>query len=290
MDREKLAMSNDTEKQVHTALENKEYYLITEYEKVQSERDKALTALNEANEQLEYMHKSKSEFVSVINHEFRSALTTIQGFSEMIFKGNLSIAEMKEFALDIYQDAQHLSYMINDMLHLERMEMGRIQLHCGWLDLNSIIMEVVNRIQLTTEQHTIHTKLANALPVLIGDAEKLSQVIANLLDNAIKYSPDGGDIYISNSVEGGVVHVSVQDNGIGIPAEAINRIFERYERVETKINKIVSSTGLGLALVRQIVRMHGGQIWAESVLGEGSTFHFTVKFVNNSTNITGLLS
>lgn len=282
-------MSNDIEKQVYTALENKEYYLITEYEKVQSERDNALTALHEAKEQLELLHKSKSEFVSVIRHEFRSALTTIQGFSEMIYKGNLSTAEMKEFALDIYQDAQHLSYMINDMLHLEHMEMSRLQLHCSWLDLNSIIMEVVNRIQQTTMQHTIHTKLANALPVLIGDAEKLSQVIENLLDNAIKYSPDGGDVYVSNAVEGGSVHVCVQDNGIGIPAEAINRIFERYERVETKINQIIPSTGLGLALVRQIVRMHGGQIWVESVLGEGSSFHFTVKFVNNSTNVTGQL-
>jgi len=279
-------MSNDIERQVDTAL----VALRIKHEKVQSERDNALEALREAHEQLEHMHKSKSEFVSVVSHEFRSALTTIQGFSEMMCQKDLSVAEMKEFAVDIYQDAQHLSRMINDMLDLERMEMGHMQLHYGWLDLNAVIMEVVNRIQLSTEQHTIHVKLANALPVLMGDAEKLAQGIENLLDNAIKYSPDGGEVCISSVVEGGAVHVCVQDNGIGIPVDVINRIFECYERVETKINKILPSTGLGLSLVRQIVRLHGGQVWAESILGEGSRFHFTVQFVNSPMNIRGLLS
>jgi len=283
-------MSSDFEQQVHTALEHKEHYLTTEYEEMQSERDKALLALREANEQLEYMHTCRREFVSVVRHEFRSALTAIQGFSEMLYQRDLSIEEMKEFAIDIYRDAQHLSHMIDDMLNLERMEMGRIQLHHSWLDLNTIIMEVVNRIQSTTEHHIIHVKLAHVLPVLMGDADKLVQVVENLLANAITYSPDGGDIYISSAIEGGTVHVCVQDNGIGIPADAINRIFERYERVETNSRKNIPGNGLGLSLVRQIVRAHGGQVWAESVSGEGSRFHFTIPFMNTSTNIKGVLS
>lgn len=276
-------MSNDIEQQVNTALEDKEYYLTIE-------RDRALAALREANEQLEYMRKRRSEFVSVVSHEFRSSLTTIQGFSEMMCQRDLSAAEMKEFAIDIYQDAQHLSHMINDMLNPERMEIGRIRLHYGWFDLNAMIMELVNRIQSTIERHTIHVKLANALPLLMGDTEKLASAIENLLDNAIKYSPDGGDISISSAVEGGTVHVCVQDHGIGIPADAINRIFERYERVETKISKSIPGIGLGLSLVRQIVQAHGGLLWAESVLGEGSCFHFTLQFVNRPININGLLN
>ena len=281
MDREKLVMSNDIEQQVPTALENKEYYLIIE-------RDKALVALREANEQLEYMHRWRREFVSIVRHEFRSTLTTIQGFSEMMCQRDLSVIEMKEFAIDIYQDALHLSHMVNDMLKLERMEMGRIHLDYGWLDFNVIITEVVNHIQPTTERHIIHVELANTLPVLMGDAEKLAHGIEILLDNAIKYSPDGGDVYVSGAVEGRTVHICVQDNGIGIPADAINRIFERYERIETKISKSIPGNGLGLPLVRQIVQAHGGQVWAESVLGEGSCFHFTVPFVNNPVNVNGL--
>ncbi len=283
MDREKLVMNNDFEQQIHTALENKEYYLTTE-------RDKALMALREANEQLEYMHKRRREFVSIVSHEFRSTLTAIQGFSEMMCRKDLSIAEMKEFAVDIHQDAKHLSHMVNEMLNLERMEMGRIQLHYEWFDLNAIIMEVVNRIQARMERSNIHVKLANALPVLMVDIDKLTQVIENLLDNAIKYSPDDRDVYISSTVEGRTVHVCVRDNGIGIPADAINRIFERYERVETKISKSIPGNGLGLSLVRQIVQAHGGQVWVESVLAEGSLFHFTIPFVNNPININGLLS
>ncbi len=279
-------MSNDIERQVDTALAA----LLVECEKAQCERDHAIEALQEAKKQLEHMHKSKSEFVSVISHEFRSVLTTIQGFSEMMCQRDLSVAEMKEFAVDIYQDAQHLSRVINDMLETERIDMECMQLRYGWLDLNAVIMEIVNHMQLTAGQHTIHVKLANALPVLMGDAEKLAYVIENLLDNALKYSHEDGDVYISSAVEGSVVHVCVQDNGIGIPAESINRIFEPYERVETNINKSIPGLGLGLAHVCQIVRMHGGQVWAESILDEGSRFHFTVQFVKRPMNILGLLS
>ena len=279
-------MSSDTEQQVDSVLAA----LLIECEKVQSERDQAIVALQEANEQLEHMHNRKREVVSVISHEFRSALTTIQGFSEIMYQRDLSLAEMKEFAVDIYQDAQHLSQIINDMLKTERIVMDRIQLHYDWVDLNAVIMEVVNRMQLIARQHTLHAKLTNALPVLMGDAEKLAYVIENLLDNALKYSPEDEDVYISSAVEGCNVHICVQDNGVGIPADAINRIFEPYERTETNINKSIPGLGLGLTYVRQIVRMHGGQVWAESVLDEGSRFHFTVQFVKRPLNIHGLLS
>lgn len=264
--------------------------LIIERGKVQHERDRALIALREANEQLERMNKIQSDFVSVVSHEFRSALTTIQGFSEVMCEEDLSVADMKEFAVDIRLDAQRLSRMISDMLDLERMETGRIPLKYDWLDMNAVIVEVVNRMRLTTEQHTLRLMLANALPVLMGDADKLTQVMENLLRNAIQYSPNGGEICISSAVEGGAVHVCVQDSGIGIPADAIDRIFERYERVETGMRNSLTGTGLGLSIVRQIVRIHGGQVWVESVLGEGSRFHFTVQFVNGPMNINGLLS
>ena len=262
--------------------------LLIERERAKRERDTALAALYEANAQVEQMTKIKSEFVSVVGHEFRSALTTIQGFSEMMCQQDLDIADMKEFAVDIHLDAQRLSQMVSDMLDLERMETRRMHLTLNWLDLNALIMEVVHQIQPTIEHHSIQLKLATALPVLMGDAERLKQAIEILLCNAIKHSPNGGEICISSAVERGAIHICVQDNGIGIPADAINRIFELHERVRTDAKKI--DTGLGLSTVRQIVRMHGGQVWAESVYGEGALFHFTVQFVNGPAHINGLLS
>ena len=262
--------------------------LIIEREKAQRERDDALAALREANKQLEWLNKRKSDFVSVISHEFRAAVTTIQGFSEMMYQEDLSVADMKEFAVDIYQDAKRLSHMVSEMLDLEHLEAGRMQLTYNWLDINEVLMEVVQRVRPVAEHHTIQMKLANALPVLMGDIEKLTQAIEILLSNAIKYSPDGGEIYISSALEGGAVHICVQDTGIGISVDAIDRIFEGYERIGTDTQK--TRVGTGLSVVRQIVRMHGGQVWAESVLGEGSLFHFTVQFVNGPPHIAGLLS
>lgn len=264
--------------------------LVIERGKAQHEHEQALSALREANEQLEYMNKIKSDFVSVVSHEFRSALTTIQGFSEMMYEEDLSVSEMKEFAVDIQQDAKRLSRMISDMLDLERMEAGSIRLNCNWLDLNAVIMEAANHMRQIAPHHTIRLRLANALPVLMGDVDKLTQVVENLLSNAIKYSADGSEIFVNSCVEGGAVHVYVQDQGIGIPPEAIDRIFERYERIETGTRHTVTGTGLGLSIVRQIVQMHGGQVWAESVVGEGSLFHFTVQFTTNPVNLNGLLT
>ena len=262
--------------------------LIIEHEKAQRELDNALAALRKANEQLEYMNKIKSDFVSVVSHEFRSTLTTIQGFSEMMCREDLSVVDMKEFAVDIHYDAQHLAQMVNDMLDFERSQTRRMHLTYDWLDINELLMEVVQRVRPVAEHHAIHLKLTNALPVLKGDVEKLTQVIEILLSNAIKYSPTGGEVCISSTVEGAVVHICVQDNGLGIPADAINRIFELYEHVGTDARS--THVGPGLSLVRQIVLMHGGQVWAESVLGEGSLFHFTVQFTNGSVHINGLLS
>jgi signal transduction histidine kinase/PAS domain-containing protein len=246
--------------------------------KMQHERDQSLSELREVREELERVDKLKSNFVAVMSHEVRSALTGIQGFSELMRDANLTASEMKEFAVDIHADARRIVHMISDMLDLNRMEDERIELNPGWLDLNAMIVDAVSRIRPTTHSHLIRMQLARALPILLGDREKLVYVIMHLLNNAIKYSPDGGEIVACTILEDGVVQVSIRDHGVGIPAIDMERIFERYARTDT--GRVVS-TRQGLPLVREIIQLHGGQVWVESILGAGSTIHFTIPFTNN---------
>src|SRR5579859_513980 len=225
---------------------------------------------------LERLNKMKSEFVSMVSHEFRTALVGIQGFSELIRDEELDIPDIKELAGDINNDAMRLNRMISEMLDLDRMEAGKIHLDLKAVDLNGIIEDAVQRTQLGAERHHIVADLDLALPLVSGDGDRLIQVVSNLLSNAIKYSPEGGVVKVSSGKRDGAVEVSVQDHGLGIPAEFIERVFGRYERFESNRAGKVIGTGLGLAICRQIIELHGGRIWVESEVGKGSIFRFTI--------------
>ena len=242
-----------------------------------------VTARHEADEVatqnlagLERLNTMKSEFVSMVSHEFRTALVGIQGFSEMIRDHTLEIPDMKDLAGDINKDAMRLNRMITEMLDLDRMEAGKILLQFKPLDLNGILTDSIEHAQPGTETHHLVADLDMALPVVSGDSDRLIQVVSNLLSNAIKYSPNGGEVKVMSRREGTAVHVSILDHGLGVPPEFINRMFGRYERFESNRKDKVAGTGLGLAISRQIVELHGGRIWVDSEAGKGSTFHFTI--------------
>ncbi len=225
---------------------------------------------------LERLNKMKSEFVSMVSHEFRTALVGIQGFSELIRDEELDIPDMKGLAGDINNDALRLNRMISEMLDLDRMEAGKIHLDLKPVDLNGILEGAIERAQVGADRHHVVSALDLALPVVNGDSDRLIQVVSNLLSNAIKYAPEGGEVKVASMVRDDLVEVSVQDHGLGIPAEFIDRVFGRYERFESNRMGKVAGTGLGLAISRQIVELHGGRIWVESEAGMGSTFHFTI--------------
>ncbi len=225
---------------------------------------------------LERLSQLKSEFVSLVSHEFRTALVGIQGFSEMIRDQELSPDETKAFAGDINNDAQRLNRMITEMLDLDRIEAGRMTLNIVPLDLNAIITEASERARAASPRHKIAASLDPTLPAVRGDSDRLFQVVSNLLSNAVKYSPGGGEILVTTQAQDGMVEVSVADHGLGIPADFVKRLFGRYERFEDKSKPKIVGTGLGLAITRQIVDMHGGKIWVDSTVGVGSRFHFTV--------------
>ena len=224
---------------------------------------------------IERLNQLKSEFITLVSHEFRTGLVGIQGFSEMIRDSDLTVEDVKAFAADINKDAQRLNRMINDMLDLDRIEAGRLTLRMESVDINTVLQEAVERARASSEHHTINVDLDSTGPAAHCDADRVAQIIANLLTNAVKYSPDGGQILVSNRVRDGFVEIGIRDHGVGIAPEFAKRLFSRYERYEKTSGKIIG-TGLGLAIARQIVEMHGGRIWVDTAVGAGSEFRFTI--------------
>ena len=227
----------------------------------------------QAVEQLERLNRAKTEFVSIVSHEFRTPLTGIQGFSEMMRDEDLTLDEMREYAGDINKDAQRLNRMINEMLDLDRMESGRMTIHPERMDLNAVIDDVADRVRPNAPNHTLTLDLQPDLPQIQADRDRMTQVASNLLNNAVKYSPTGGRITVTTRADGDELRFDVRDEGLGIPPDALETIFERYSRVDSQATKDIQGTGLGLPIVRQIVHLHGGKVWAESELGRGSVFH-----------------
>jgi signal transduction histidine kinase len=255
--------------------------LVIEREQAEAERSRALFALQQTNEQLSRSNKVQSTFVSVVSHEFRTTLTSIQGFSELICDEDLSLAEVKEYASDINSNAVLLNEMISEMLDLERLKSGQMLLKQILLDLNSLLSHIVNSIAAITPHHSFHLQFDETLPSLLADQDKLIQVLTNLIGNAVKYSPEGGEILISSRIENKLAHVSIQDQGIGIPTHALEQVFTPYYRVETESSRYITGTGLGLSIVRQIIEMHSGKVWVESIHGQGATFHFTLPLISS---------
>lgn len=228
--------------------------------------------------ELEKLNQIKTEFTSMVSHEFRTALTGIQGMSELIHVGDMTAAEVHEYSGYIFQEAERINRLITDMLDLDRLEAGKMKLLLAPMDLNATVEGVAVRSSVVSSEHKIRTELEAGVPNVLGDSDRLVQVVTNLVSNAIKYSPDGGEILISTHFADGAVDVSITDHGVGIPADFVDRLFGRFERYEKTPSKIIG-TGLGLAIARQIIEMHNGKIWVESGVGGGSVFHFTIPAI-----------
>jgi signal transduction histidine kinase len=240
------------------------------------ESQQAFFELQRVNEELVHASQMQRNFVAVVSHEFRTALTSIQGFSGLMAEEIPSPAEVKEYATDIFSEANRLGRMITDLLDLERMKSGQMALTLEHIDLNALIHKVLDYLRLTSEGHTFRLQLDDTLPACMGDSDKLAQVITNLLSNALKYSPGGGEILVGSRAEQGTALVWVQDHGVGIPSEFLEEVFVPYCRIDAGTTRYIKGTGLGLSISRQIIQMHGGHIGVESSLGQGSRFYFTL--------------
>ncbi|MEK6226445.1 MAG: ATP-binding protein [Chloroflexota bacterium] len=233
--------------------------------------------------EIEQLSKLRSEFVSIVSHEFRTPLTGIQGFSELMRDEELTPLETREYAGDINKDARRLARLITDMLDLDRMESGQMTLNSEPVDLNRIVTDTAAQFRLSAAEHPIELELDPSLHDLLGDSDRLTQIVTNLVSNAIKYSPAGGTIELRTQREEGTVTLTVTDHGMGIPAAQLEKIFDRYSRVETTETRVIQGTGLGLPIVRQILQLCDGKVWATSEPGHGSVFHVQLPLMEAAT-------
>ncbi|MFL6300302.1 MAG: response regulator [Terriglobales bacterium] len=222
------------------------------------------------------VERMKEELVATVSHELRTPLASLRGFSELMLKRSFSEEKRREFLGIIQKETIRLSDLINNFLDLQKMEWGRQTYDITTLDLGRVLQEAIAVFQVGHERHRFSVDARVGLRPILADAGALRQVLSNLLSNAVKYSPQGGEIKVSARAEAGEAVVSISDHGIGIPAEAMPFLFSKFFRVNNGAHREIGGTGLGLSLVKQIVLAHRGRVWAESLPGQGSTFHFTL--------------
>jgi signal transduction histidine kinase len=227
-------------------------------------------------EDLEIASQHKSQFVANMSHELRTPLAAILGYAELIQEGFYEPQGPKSLdALTrIRSNGKHLLGLINTVLDIAKIESGQFTLNMAEYDIQSIV-EIVRSATEALAQNkklTLKTDVAKKLPIGLGDEQRLTQVLLNLVGNAIKFT-DTGEVRVSAVAANGAFTVSVADTGPGIPPDQLTRVFEQFHQVDSSNTKAKGGTGLGLAISKQIVEMHGGRIWVESTLGKGSTFH-----------------
>ncbi len=238
----------------------------------------AVLVLHDISEQRR-LERVRRDFVANVSHELRTPLTAIQGFAETLLAGAIDDRENRVRFLEIIRDhAKRLARLTDDLLKLSQIEAEKMELEMRPVSVPDLIEACLQttRLRAAQKQQTLQSECPAGLPPARGDRSRLTEVLQNLLDNAVQYTPPGGHIRVSASAVGGEIILTVSDNGIGIPEADQGRIFERFYRVDAARSRELGGTGLGLAIARHIVEAHGGRIWVKSTVGEGSDFHFSI--------------
>ncbi|BAS27065.1 ATP-binding protein [Limnochorda pilosa] len=234
--------------------------------------------LEEKGRELARANRLKSEFLASVSHELRTPLSSILAFTELMLDEREGLSfEQREYLQEIQQSSQRLYGQITDLLDMARIEAGMMRLELEALQVGPLLASAVRRIRPLAEQKgiTLNLETPDADPVVEADGEKLMQVLGNLLSNAVKFTPRGGRVTVGVAPAApGRLRFWVRDTGVGIPAEHLERIFEKFHQVEEPGTRKPPGSGLGLTLARNLISLHGGRIWAESEPGEGSTFSF----------------
>jgi len=252
------------------------------------------------------IEKLKDEFVSIVSHELRTPLTTIKGYAQHLIRrierrlrsisltqpANV-VAELPESydlrSLNIVQSqTEHLERLVNDLLDLSRVQWGELHLQYSSFYLADVLAESVRQAQISADEHTIFLDIEAQNSKLVADKSRIGQVVGNILDNAIKFSPQGKQVTVMLKEQGNEYLVSISDRGIGVSPDFFDHIFDRFYRVRNTASRQYSGIGMGLYIAKAIVEAHGGRIWLSSHQGMGSTFYFTLPRVPRTSTLPSL--
>jgi len=242
------------------------------------ENAKLYTEQVEARRKVEDLSRLKDEFLSIASHELRTPVTSIKGYTQLaktlIRENDLGTSE--EY-LDIALDQiDRMSRLILELLDVSRIETGRLEIRRDPILWPNFVRDVVHRHHTAVSDRRFHVNVPDEKKIVNGDRDRLEQVLGNLLENAVKYSPDGSEIFVNVEDKGENIVTSVSDRGIGIPPDELQQVFERFHRGRQVSSTNYGGLGLGLYITKQIIERHAGSIWVESREGHGTTFYFTL--------------
>jgi len=247
----------------------------------------AVIVLHDITE-LRKLERVRRDFVANVSHEFKTPLTAIQGFAETLLGGAIDDPQNRlRFLEIILEHSRRLARLTDDLLKLSKMDADKLELEIRRLSVAQFVESCIETTQRTAAEKDLRVSvnLLQPLPDIAADRRRLAEVLQNLLDNAMQYTPAGGQIMVGASANGGEVTITVSDTGIGIPQADQSRIFERFYRVDVARSREVGGTGLGLSISKHLVEAHGGRIWVESEVGQGSQFHFTVPIFDRRASV-----
>ncbi|MFE8702001.1 cell wall metabolism sensor histidine kinase WalK [Cytobacillus sp. FJAT-54145] len=262
---------------------NKPYVLRANFSVIQKETgfvNGLITVLHDITEQ-EKIDMERREFVANVSHELRTPLTTMRSYLEALADGAWKDESIAPNFLEVTQnETERMIRLVNDLLQLSKMDSKDYRLTKEWINFVDFYNRIIDRFELTKDESISFNRLLLDYACFVEiDEDKLTQVLDNIISNAIKYSPEGGVITFKMEEKGGLVIVSVSDEGVGIPKENIDQIFERFYRVDKARTRKLGGTGLGLAIAKEMVEAHGGEIWATSIEGKGTTVSFSLPYV-----------
>jgi two-component system phosphate regulon sensor histidine kinase PhoR len=276
--REVLKGEPRVETEIVTGTLRQHFFAVTVASVRAADTSGAVIVLHDITE-LRKLERVRRDFVANVSHEFKTPLTAIQGFAETLLAGALDDPQNRlRFLEIILEHSRRLARLTDDLLKLSKMDADRLELEIRRLSVSQFVESCIETTQRPAAEKDlrISVNLQQPLPDIAADRRRLAEVLQNLLDNAMQYTPPGGQIMVGASADDAEVTFTVSDTGIGIPQADQSRIFERFYRVDVARSREVGGTGLGLSISKHLVEAHGGRIWVESEVGQGSQFHFTV--------------
>ncbi len=229
---------------------------------------------------LEKLERVRSEFLANVSHELRTPIFSIQGFIETLIDGAIDDPNVnREFLQKAFEHSERLNNLLSDLIEISRIESGEMRMSFRYFDIVQFLRNVIEEVRPKAEKESVKLMPCNdsAEILVLGDKERIRQVLYNLIDNSIKYTDKGGTVEVGFEEQSNLVRIFVRDSGVGIPQEHIPRIFERFYRVDKDRSRSVGGTGLGLAIVKHIIEAHNSKVIVNSEPGRGSEFSFNLK-------------